>query len=92
MKTTATTPATTPATTAQVNDCKGKPRQPRQKPARTHAHMRTPTHPHTRARAHVYPCRGCRGLSDIKELQHFCRGFWRGFSDVAVVSLMQVNK
>ena len=31
-------------------------------------------------RAHVCVCRGYRGLSGFKELEDFCRGLWRGFS------------
>ncbi len=71
--------------------------QPRHKPsarakttpttAKTITHGRERTQHHS---AHITPLariawRGWRGLSGFKELQHFRRGFWRGFSILGVV-------
>jgi hypothetical protein len=69
-----------------------KPRvKPRVKPAwlsQNHGnHGSGPSYACVRAReqsvymslARVYTYRGFRGVSGFKDLQRFCRGFWRGF-------------
>jgi hypothetical protein len=83
-KTTPTTAATTPQTTPQTRWHGGNHANHGKTPltcARVNANH-TATHMHSRA---CIACRGWRGLSDIKELQRFKRGFWRGFCISAVV-------
>ena len=85
-KTTATTAATTAETTGETRmDTRNHGnhgRTPRMC-ALAHARTRTRAHTHTRTCAHLAVVAVV--LSDIKDLQHFFRGFCRGFCSAAVV-------
>ena len=85
-KTTATTAETTAETTGETRmDTRnhGNHGRPPRMCARAHAHTHTRAHMRTRTCAHLAVVAVV--LSDIKDLQHFCRGFCRGFSSAAVV-------